>query len=448
MSELFWEYLLGLIAEGRVVPVVGQDLLVLQLDGRSLTLYELLAERLAARLLPEVAAGKKAPPRSLSAVASEYLAGGGDLPFIYSALKAVMPTAAELSIPKPLLELASIKPFKLFVTTTFDSLLVRALRETRGPESVREILSFFPQDAWQDLPRDWASRPGATVFQLLGQLSAAPFYAVTEEDTLEFVHALQSKERRPTQLFNELTDRDLLLLGNSFPDWLARFFIRIGRVHRLSAVVRGKTDLLADDNAGGDPGLVLFLQHYSSQVKVYSDGGSVDFVTELHRRWHALATGQPGIAALAPSEEAQGNTVFISYAREDRAAAVEIKDALQAEKIPVWFDDSDIRAGDSYETKIKRAILGSLLFVPVISEHTVTVDRPRTFWAEWNYAIERSRYFPRNRNFILPVAIDDTSEKNGNLPLEFQAIHWLRPTNGRPDRRFVDEVRQAFRNAQ
>jgi len=61
----FWEQLLHFIEEERVVPIVGRDVLTLNLDGRQVLLYDLLAERLAAKLgLPA-----EPSPASLNAVA-------------------------------------------------------------------------------------------------------------------------------------------------------------------------------------------------------------------------------------------------------------------------------------------------------------------------------------------------------------------------------------------
>src|SRR5215472_11875769 len=127
--ELFWEQLLEYIEEGRVVPVVGQALLGVAVGEREVPLYRLLAERLAARLKVEVASYP--PSGELDAVAYQYLARGGNVQFLYSSLKSVMPPREELPLPRALVQLAGIEKFHLFITTTFDSLLARALDEAR-----------------------------------------------------------------------------------------------------------------------------------------------------------------------------------------------------------------------------------------------------------------------------------------------------------------------------
>ncbi len=48
--------------------------------------------------------------------------------------------------------------------------------------------------------------------------------------------------------------------------------------------------------------------------------------------------------------------VFLSYAREDTAAAKRLADALRAFGVEVWFDQSELRGGDAWDTKIRTQI--------------------------------------------------------------------------------------------
>src|SRR5690606_29245261 len=130
---------------------------------------------------------------------------------------------------------------KLFVTTTFDNLLVRAI-EQRHPAwagRVRQI-EYSPVRK-DDLDSTQLGDGPPVVFHLFGRATSMPEYAVTEEDVLEFMHALQSQEGRPEKLFRLLQQKNLLIVGCGFVDWLARFFIRLGVSTRLSAA-GGKTD--------------------------------------------------------------------------------------------------------------------------------------------------------------------------------------------------------------
>lgn len=106
----------------------------------------------------------------------------------------------ELEVPAPLAQLAEIRRFKLFVCTTFDPLLARALDRVHGAGSTA-TLAYSPERT-ADLPQGWELATGPLVFHLLGRVSTEPSYAVTDEDVLEFFHALQSENRRPQRLLD------------------------------------------------------------------------------------------------------------------------------------------------------------------------------------------------------------------------------------------------------
>jgi len=102
-----WDVLLASIEEGRVIPVVGPELLVLERDGREAPLYDLLAAALSTRLgISGVATDGRA---ALSRVASQFLDGGGQRGMLYSTLHAILSTT-KVATPKPLLQLAQIEP--------------------------------------------------------------------------------------------------------------------------------------------------------------------------------------------------------------------------------------------------------------------------------------------------------------------------------------------------
>jgi hypothetical protein len=51
--------------------------------------------------------------------------------------------------------------------------------------------------------------------------------AIHDEDILEYAyHVIARQTRVPERFLNELRDRELLLIGCNFPEWLSRFFLR------------------------------------------------------------------------------------------------------------------------------------------------------------------------------------------------------------------------------
>jgi hypothetical protein len=53
--------------------------------------------------------------------------------------------------------------------------------------------------------------------------------------------------------------------------------------------------------------------------------------------------------------------VFLSYARDDAAAARRLAEALRAAGLEVWFDENELRGGDSWDAKIRQQIDGCAL---------------------------------------------------------------------------------------
>ena len=446
----FWDQLLQLIEEGRVVPIVGPDLLVGEVGGRSVHLYSHLAELLAEYL--EVPGDDLPPVGPLHEVACRFLSQGGQIEEIYSGLKRVFPSREGFPIPAPLLQLAQIRPFRLFVSTTLDPFLQQALDEVRFGGQPRTRVYAYAPNAVQDLDQSVDEMDRPAVFHLFGRLSAVPEYAVTEEDTLELVHALQSETRRPGRLFDELDRRQLLLLGGGFPDWLARFFLRTSRRERLW-LVRGRTDVVADARMRDDPSLVAFLKHFSSRTRISSQG-AVEFVDELHRRWterhpvQEAAAEEPerGLGTGSPLEMVPGS-VFLSYASEDRPVVEALKTELESAGVDVWFDRDALEGGDDYERKIRRNIESCSLFVPILTRHSLT-SRRRFFRLEWDWADRVAVQAPPNLRFIVPLVAGDVAPDDPALPDRFRRLHWERLAPDGPNPSIVDILKRSFREYQ
>ena len=209
-----------------VVPIVGQDLLTVSIEGLQTPLYPWLATRLANAL--DVSAADLPSGEELAEVARRHLAKPQEAQDIYRELRTVFRDLEPIATPKPLSQLAKMTRFKLYVTTTFDLMAERAIDEERfSGQRQTLVFSYAPNDK-QDLPREFNRLNRPAVFHLMGRLSGTPgSYAVTREDTLEFVNSLDVKaEDSPHFLFDKLRSSNLLIIGSHLADWLARFFVR------------------------------------------------------------------------------------------------------------------------------------------------------------------------------------------------------------------------------
>ena len=133
--------------------------------------------------------------------------------------------------------------------------------------------------------------------------------------------------------------------------------------------------------------------------------------------------------------------VFLSYASEDVPAAERIATALCSAGVEVWFDKSELRGGDAWDQMIRRKIKACALFIPVISRHAH--DRIEGYFRlEWKLAVDRSHLIAPDQAFLLPVAIDDTSQSDERIPDRFRELQWTRLPGGETTPAFIERVRR------
>lgn len=411
-----WDRILNDIGNGRLIPVVGSELLVIDVDGEKCTLDSLVAEELIVDLNLDRNEFGDAP--SLSEITYLYQHQGKDPDNVYAKYQTILNTR-NWSIPEPLRKLAEVSGFRLFLTTTPDDMMIRALNDVRhAGEAKTQRCSYFSTGApLVDLPRGYRAGSGAqtTVFKLFGEMADCPDFALTEEDVLMCVSRLSHPDEGPESLINLLKRTAIVQLGCSFENWLNRFFYCSTRNDALFAGKAG--GVIADSHTRTDEDLQLFLQRNKTQVY---PGNAVDFVDELHRRW-SIREGD-ATAEEPQSESSQGeitrpsNTVFISYAREDQEDALRMKAVLDRH-VDVWMDPQ-LEGGQIFEDEIMKAINECIVFIPLISGISIS-GGGRFFRKEWHAAVRKMVEWPRTHPFIQPVFIDETLVGHPDLPEEF-----------------------------
>ena len=136
-----------------------------------------------------------------------------------------------------------------------------------------------------------------------------------------------------------------------------------------------------------------------------------------------------------------GKAAFLSYASQDAPAAEQLCHALREAGVEVWFDRSELRGGDAWDTSIRKQIKACALFIPVISHNTHDRDEGY-FRLEWKLAVDRSHLIAAGRPFLLPVVIDDTRDDDEQVPERFREVQWSRLPGGATSQAFVERVRR------
>jgi len=131
--------------------------------------------------------------------------------------------------------------------------------------------------------------------------------------------------------------------------------------------------------------------------------------------------------------------VFLSYASQDAEPARRICDALRAVGLDVWFDQSALRGGDSWDASIRQQIKACALFVPVISANTQAREEGY-FRREWNLAASRTLDMAEDKAFLLPVVIDATLDAKARVPEKFREVQWTHLPGGDAPQAFAERV--------
>ena len=177
----------------RVLPVVGPELLTVEWEGRADPALPRRRRPAAERSTgftgraAEAASANHELNDAVSAARGREGADQGPLP-ARPRHPATAPRRADRAVLTPLRELAAIRHFDLFATTTPDDLLARALDAVRfdGTADRRDrIRAETPDRAAPRYPRS-ASSEYTAVFYLFGKADVSPFYAIHDEDALEF----------------------------------------------------------------------------------------------------------------------------------------------------------------------------------------------------------------------------------------------------------------------
>lgn len=396
-----WEQILDAVTIGSVVPVIGPSMVtVVHPDTDEIVpLYSYLAPQFASKL------GLSEPERfeALGPVVQEYFAQP-DAPAAAVPAK-LMPMFRELEFEPmaPLAELARITDFDLYITTTADFLMQRALdRERMSFVGQDHTIRFVPSGRSEspfDLPDRWT---GPILYHLLGDATGKDF-AVWDEDYVEFVCALIEKREGLRNLFHELQECTLLLLGSPSEDWIVRFLLRTAFGRRLSE--HPQAPYIASRNEVDSP--LAFFVRTTMKKSIVIPGDPCDFAIELGARWRArkgVAQNDEDFIAKLP-EYANRHSVFISYAHEDLAVAAKLARALLALGVDVWLDKRRLKGGDHYESALENAVKHDCgFFVSLISSATeADAGRERFVHKERDWAAQRQT---GNALFYIPFAID------------------------------------------
>ena len=430
-----WKVLISSAEQRRVVPVIGPELLLAR-DGEAIVpFYSLVAKRLARRF----DLGETEMVSLDKVIATLKHAGVADQD-IHAEVDDILEELE--NEPQPMLDqLASVRVFRLFLTTTPDNLMTKALERVGVSAEVRYFSSNYR--GMSDLPGREIDSGTTCVYHLYGKSGGRPDYALSEDERLEYscLWMDADAERCPRNLPRYLSQRYLLILGCGYENWLARFFLFGLKGRELFTNVSYVSSVLADSRVKDDVQLREFVARCHGNT--YCDGDVKDFVEKLSGRLRSLQQADESATEFGDIEVRNPHSVFISYASENREIALKIKEQLERAGVPAWLDKFQLESGDEYEAKIKRCIRESSFFLPILSRVVAEIAERRFFRVEWREAEKESEMRAAAFPFVHPIAIDDVEPSN-NFRDFINNLHWERAMGGKLDAVFLQRLKSLF----
>ncbi len=109
-------------------------------------------------------------------------------------------------------------------------------------------------------------------------------------------------------------------------------------------------------------------------------------------------------------------SIFVSYAREDRAAALTIHQLLIENGLPAWIDVHELLPGQEWEFEIDSAIRASNVFIACMS--TKSVSKRGFVQSELRKALKVLETIPEGQIYLIPVRLDDC-----DVPQKLEHLH-------------------------
>ena len=380
-DEPLWDKLIQQVIDGNVIPVIGADLLIDNVSNPHKFIIDFLAKGFRITSNPNSFSELVYDPDYMKANKNKEDA-------IYYQVNKIL-ASNKFAPSERLKRLLSIRQFPFVISTSFTPIVEQAMQAIWKDEL--RVMRFNNNPSENNDIKSGTDLRKPTVYYMFGKVGeGAHKYVLTDTDMLEFVSSwLSNADRaRPKNLYNELKDKYLLMLGNNYSNWLFRF---IWFSMRKSNMGHG---MLAYDQL--DESLIHFLERAETFTKQNTSDVIDQIMTRLDKK---LKENE-----LTKFDRPEDNTdVFISYSRSDSDVAEKLYAALSAQGKRVWYDRQNLTDGGNFMEEIRKAIRTTKYFVPILSNHiTQEKDESHVYRNEWAQAIEVA--ISMGRTFIIPLA--------------------------------------------
>ena len=396
-DEPLWDKLIQQIIDGNVIPVIGADLLI----DNSSNLHKVIIDGLAKNF----GVNKQINSFSELIYTPEYKNKFNfKLDNIYYQIDKIF-SAKRFPASERLRRLLSIKQFPFVITTSFTPVVEQTMQNIWKDEL--RIMKFNNNPSENSDIKNEADLRKPTIYYMFGKVGAgAHKYVLTDIDLLDFVSSWLSNDNkaRPKNLCNELKDKYLLMLGNTYSDWLFRFIWYSMRKPDLGH------GMLAYDTL--DESLINFLE----RTETFTKQNTSDVIDQILVRLDKKMKENEATKFNKPEENMD---VFISYSRSDTQVAEQLYKALTAQGKRVWYDKYNLTDGGLFMDEIRKAIRTAKYFIPILTTNIENEKKEsHVYRNEWDTAIEVA--ISMGRTYIIPLADSNVDFYKAAIPERMQ----------------------------
>ena len=290
------------------------------------------------------------------------------------------------------------------ITTSFTPLVEDAMREVWGDEL--RVMRFNNNPSENNDICGEADLRKPTVYYMFGKVGEnARRYVLTDTDMLSFCSSwLSDTNLRPNNLVSELKNKYLLMLGNSYSDWLFRFiWYSIRKVNEGEGLY--VYDVVED-------GLPDFLERHHTFIRKDPE--------EVVGKIKKMLEDKISKNEKTKFDRVDTNTdIFISYSRSDSKIAEALYNELSARGKRVWYDRNDISYGGNFMSEIRSGIRSARYFVPIFTKHIEEErNEVHVYRNEWDEAMQVA--ISLGRKYIIPVSEDGFDFYKASIPEKMQ----------------------------
>lgn len=343
------ETMIDAYREGKLVPIICDDVYTYKLDNKNVTLNSYIITNLHnyyKNFIMNKSEIEDIQQHGLYGVSiiNQQVKDNSIFKKIYNFIIDGNSIRPGIGIRESVKKILTIGDFPLIITTSPFPIIESILSQEKY------------SSIWYGLNHDYkkSKLPQKCIYHLFGKSNRlnGNDWAYDEFQMLRFLKKLNTPENSPKEL--NLDDKVLLILGNNTPSWLFRFILC--PLFGEGIPQKNDTRIGYYYNEGNDIDYTInsFLRDIS-----FDKGEKMDeFLNELSKDLKPTAIN---------SDDSNSYDVFLSYASEDKELAKMICDNLEEQGLKIWYDRKDIHEGGYFDWIIN-GLKKSSYYMPIITE--------------------------------------------------------------------------------